>query len=704
MSYCLNPDCPKPNQNQRGDQKCQTCGTPLLLQNRYRAQQPIGQGGFGVTYLAQDEQRPGQPQCVIKRLKPYSQDTQSLDTARRLFDQEAMILEKLGQHDQIPRLLAHFEQDGEFYLIQEYIEGEDLEREIKVLSEPQAIALIQEILEILQFVHESEVIHRDLKPSNLIRRKPDNKLVMIDFGAVKQINSPSVVPSKKSVSVTVGTPGYMPSEQAGGRPRYSSDIYATGMLGIYALTGIHPGEISRDENTGELIWRELVRCPLSLQFEAVLTKMVRDHFSLRYQTVTEVLKNLKDVNEIPRTVVRESDDPRPTGLPDPPTVVVPRATIFSNLPVKFISPSQIIPQSPNKNQWLGIGTFMAIILAAMGSWIYLQSMEARAVPLLQAIKGLDSLSEFAEQIVELELKPSPIAKTEQFSLDPYLASLDPDCRRAIDFNRPTLGTVGEPTLGRDESGDMEIRWSGPFDFYPDGINGEMSAAFAIGIYCPSIVRVTFLGGTGASSRWYIRRNRFAIRHSRDSGYPGDYDVYWHSNSIPFNYDPEIDYFPDVRNRALDRQTFDQSAPQSNERFPATDSYSQPTRNRALDRQTLDQSAPQSNERFPTTDLAPNARVPEQFWGKWDERYGTCDMKLVDFRLTITATEFRWWESTGRVVAVHVNGLRDILVEHDVYYSESETTERESSRFVLSEDMQTITHIYKHGRVSRVRCK
>jgi len=137
-----------------------------------------------------------------------------------------------------------------------------------------------------------------------------------------------------------------------------------------------------------------------------------------------------------------------------------------------------------------------------------------------------------------------------------------------------MGTVGEPTLGRDESGDMEIGWSGPFDFYPHGTNGEMSAASAIGIACPSIVRVTFSGGTGDSSRWYIRHSRFAIRHSRDSGYPGDYDVYWHWNSIPFNYDPEIDYFPDVRNRALDRQTLDQSAPQSNERFPTT--YSQPT--------------------------------------------------------------------------------------------------------------------------------
>ena len=577
MSYCLNPDCPKPNHNQRGDQQCQTCGTSLLLQNRYRAQQPIGQGGFGVTYLAQDEQRPGQPHCVIKRLKPYSQDPQSLDTARRLFDQEAMILEKLGQHDQIPRLLAHFEQDGEFYLVQEYIEGEDLEREIKVLNEPQAIALIQEILEILQFVHESGVIHRDLKPSNLIRRKRDNKLVMIDFGAVKQINPHNLfMVGKKSISLAIGTPGYMPSEQTNGRSRFNSDIYAIGILAISALTGLQPEKIPRDENSGEFIWHNLVLPPLCQEFTDVLDKMVRDHFSFRYQTVTEVLKDLKDFNEIPRTVVRESDDPRPTVFSDPPTVVVPRATILSNLPVKFISPTQLIHQSLNRNQWLGIGAFMAIILAAMGSWIYLRSMEAKAVPLLQAIKGLDSVSELAEQIAELELKPSPIAKTEQLSLDPYLASLDPDCRRAIDFNRPTLGTVGEPTLGRDESGDMEIAWSGPFDFYPRGTAGEMSAAFAIGSACPSIVRVSFSGGTGGSSRWYIRRNNFAIRQSRDSGYPGDYDVYWHWDSIPFNYDPEIDYFPDERNRALDRQTLDQSAPQSNERFPATDSYSQPT--------------------------------------------------------------------------------------------------------------------------------
>ncbi|MBU6186232.1 MAG: serine/threonine protein kinase [Cyanobacteria bacterium REEB444] len=280
-----------------------------VLGCRYRILRSLGDGGFGQTFLAEDLKYPLQPQCVVKRLLPQSQNPSLLEITRRLFQKEIEVLKELGKHDRIPELLDSFEENGEFYLVQQYIDGEDLEGKIVGLNESETIHLIREVLEILEFVHGKSVIHRDIKPSNVIRRRHDDKLVVIDFGAVKQINSPSVIPSKKSVSVAVGTPGYMPSEQAGGRPKYNSDIYATGMLGIYALTGIQPGEIPRDENTGELIWRESVRCSLSLQFEAVLKKMVRDHFSLRYQTVTEVLK---DLSEIPRTVVRESDDPRPT--------------------------------------------------------------------------------------------------------------------------------------------------------------------------------------------------------------------------------------------------------------------------------------------------------------------------------------------------------------------------------------------------------
>jgi len=295
-----------------------------VLGCRYRILRSLGDGGFGQTFLAEDLKYPLQPQCVVKRLLPQSQNPSLLEITRRLFQKEIEVLKELGKHDRIPELLDSFEENGEFYLVQQYIDGEDLEGKIVGLNESETIHLIREVLEILEFVHGKSVIHRDIKPSNVIRRRHDDKLVVIDFGAVKQINSPSVIPSKKSVSVAVGTPGYMPSEQAGGRPKYNSDIYATGMLGIYALTGIQPGEIPRDENTGELIWRESVRCSLSPQFEAVLKKMVRDHFSLRYQTVTEVLK---DLSEIPRTVVRESDDPRPTVISDPPTLPITKVSL-----------------------------------------------------------------------------------------------------------------------------------------------------------------------------------------------------------------------------------------------------------------------------------------------------------------------------------------------------------------------------------------
>jgi serine/threonine-protein kinase len=136
-------------------------------------------GGFGQTYIAQDTRRPGNPICVVKHLKPGT-DPRVFDTAKRLFNSEAETLEKLGNHDQIPRLLAYFDENQEFYLVQEYIEGHTLAEELipgKRWSESQVIQLLQEVLEILEFVHRQGVIHRDIKPDNIIRRASDNKLV-----------------------------------------------------------------------------------------------------------------------------------------------------------------------------------------------------------------------------------------------------------------------------------------------------------------------------------------------------------------------------------------------------------------------------------------------------------------------------------------------------------------------------------------------
>ncbi|MEW6494906.1 MAG: serine/threonine-protein kinase, partial [Cyanobacteriota bacterium] len=272
-----------------------------LLDQRYQVVEVLGQGGFGHTYTAKDTRRPGNPTCVVKLLRPAISDPDFLQTARRLFNSEAETLEKLGNHDQIPRLLAYFEEKEEFYLVQEFIDGHPLSAELSPgqrWSESQVIQFLQEVLSILEFVHGNGVIHRDLKPDNLIRRSVDNKLVLVDFGAVKQVKMQSLValePMKAlepiEQTVAIGTPGYMPSEQGQGRPRPSSDIYALGMIGIQALTGLNPMHLAEDIETGEIIWRHQAQVNDGLAF--ILDKMVRHYFKHRYPSATEALQALE---------------------------------------------------------------------------------------------------------------------------------------------------------------------------------------------------------------------------------------------------------------------------------------------------------------------------------------------------------------------------------------------------------------------------
>ncbi|MEH2174191.1 serine/threonine protein kinase [Nostoc sp.] len=272
-----------------------------LLDHRYQVIRVLAMGGFGQTYIAQDTRRPGNPICVVKHLKPGT-DPRVFDTAKRLFNSEAETLEKLGNHDQIPRLLAYFDENQEFYLVQEYIEGHTLAEELipgKRWSESQVVQLLQEVLEILEFVHRQGVIHRDIKPDNIIRRASDNKLVLVDFGAVKQLRTQLVtVGGQASATVVIGTPGYMPTEQGQGKPRPNSDIYSLGIIAIQALTGLQPTELQEDPETGEIIWRHSVT--VNHELAAVLTKMVRYHFKDRYQNATEALQACKDaINPVP---------------------------------------------------------------------------------------------------------------------------------------------------------------------------------------------------------------------------------------------------------------------------------------------------------------------------------------------------------------------------------------------------------------------
>ncbi len=290
--------------------------TPQVLDGRYKLIKVLGAGGFGRTYIARDLRRPGAPPCVVKQLMPANNDPDFIREARRLFNTEAETLEKLGKHDQIPQLLAYFEEGGQFFLVQELIEGRSLARELeldeprdgdgsmarteggkhrhKTLSEAEVTAILRDVLGILEFVHSEGVIHRDLKPDNLIRRKKDGKLVLIDFGAVKALQDPTAkVETQEGQSrftVTIGTPGYMPSEQCAGRPNYTSDLYALGAIAIRALTGYEPTDLPTDELTGELVWRD--KAKVSNGLAMVITRMVRYKAAQRYQSAREVLQAL----------------------------------------------------------------------------------------------------------------------------------------------------------------------------------------------------------------------------------------------------------------------------------------------------------------------------------------------------------------------------------------------------------------------------
>ena len=276
-----------------------------VLARRYKIVKVLGSGGFSETYIAEDTQRPGSPLCVVKQLKPASTKPEALQLARRLFHSEAQTLEKLGTHDQIPQLLAYFEEDEEFYLVQEQIIGHTLNQELppgRAIDEIAAIKIVRDLLQTLTFVHQNNVIHRDIKPSNIIRRHSDGKLVLIDFGAVKEVSTKQLDTEEQTpFTIGIGTQGYAPSEQCFGRPQYSSDIYAVGMVGIRALTGVAPRDLDRDAD-GEIKWSDAyggkLRSQVSRSVANILSKMVLDDFKHRYQSASEVLEDLKAFDDV----------------------------------------------------------------------------------------------------------------------------------------------------------------------------------------------------------------------------------------------------------------------------------------------------------------------------------------------------------------------------------------------------------------------
>ena len=295
MSYCLNPQCKHP-ENSKTAKFCQSCGGKLLLRDRYRTLKPIGSGSFGKTFLAIDEDKPSKPHCVIKQFSPQARDPETLAKASELFAREAARLDQLGIHPQIPNLFAHFYQENEQYLVQEFIEGDNLDVVLQNLGkfdETQIRDFLDSLLPVLQFIHKKKVIHRDIKLENVIRRKT-GELVLVDFGAATA-NSATALTGTGTV---IGTMGYAPPEQILGKPTYASDIYSLGVTCLCLLTGLEPLDIY---DTEEEIWqwRDRDIAIVSAELGYILDKMVESTRRQRYKSAEEILKDLHPVPEDP---------------------------------------------------------------------------------------------------------------------------------------------------------------------------------------------------------------------------------------------------------------------------------------------------------------------------------------------------------------------------------------------------------------------
>jgi serine/threonine protein kinase, bacterial len=266
---------------------------PTLLNSRYRVIRTLGRGGFGETFLAQDTHMPSGRHCVIKLLKPSdSSDPQVMQLVRERFAREAAILEELGEgSSQIPNLFAYFSEAGQFYLVQEWIEGLTLGNRIATqgpMSDREVAALLDRLLPVLDYVHSKRIVHRDIKPDNIILRQSDGMPVLIDFGAVRETMATAIsTGGNVTKSIVIGTPGFMSGEQAAGRPTYSSDLYSLGLTAIYALTGKMPQELPTDPGTGALLWQPQV-LGIDPRLAAVLDKAVEPHPRDRYASVAQM--------------------------------------------------------------------------------------------------------------------------------------------------------------------------------------------------------------------------------------------------------------------------------------------------------------------------------------------------------------------------------------------------------------------------------
>ncbi len=327
-----------------------------IISNRYKIVKVLAEGGFGKTFLTEDTHLPSGRHCVIKQLKPVTNNPQIYKLVQDRFQREAAILEELGNgNNRIPNLFAYFSEQDQFYLVQEYIQGKTLTNKVQTegpLSESAVREILKSLLYVLNYVHSKQIVHRDIKPDNVILRDSDNVPVLIDFGAVRE-SMGTVANSQGNAisSIVIGTPGFMPAEQAAGRPLYSSDLYSLALTMIYLLTGKMPQEL-HDFKTGNMIWHQYAM-NVSPSFRAILDKAIAYNPNDRYATAKEMLEALQSPPVHPTVPSPHYTPASPTPVgqsSEPPTIIGQRGN-----PPQYVSPT-VTPNSPS-NAVGGGGTF-----------------------------------------------------------------------------------------------------------------------------------------------------------------------------------------------------------------------------------------------------------------------------------------------------------------------------------------------------------
>ncbi|MBD2022277.1 serine/threonine protein kinase [Leptolyngbya sp. FACHB-36] len=368
--------------------------TGTILQNRYHLLSVLGQGGFGRTYLAEDQNRFNEL-CALKELTPAQGEGYALDKSKELFQREAQILYQI-QHPQIPKFLANFEEDQRLFLVQDYVEGqtyrtllEQRKAQGSAFSESEVMQLLRQLLPVLAHIHAKGIIHRDIAPDNIMRRERDGLPVLIDFGVVKELATRLQASAMVPQPTAVGKPGYAPSEQMQtGRAYPSSDLYSLAVTAVVLLTGREPQELF-DDTTLTWYWQRWVT--VSPGFGQVLNRMLSYRPGDRYQSVSEVVQALQAAPSAPIMATPTPAVP-PPSVPAPPPATVPPTPDLSRMPTMAVgrrpeptaasstqrSSDPVIPSTRSSlwdDPWAvaAIGTGL-VVLTGLGSWAVVRAV------------------------------------------------------------------------------------------------------------------------------------------------------------------------------------------------------------------------------------------------------------------------------------------------------------------------------------------